>query len=130
MIYGSETWALKKTEERKLERTEMRMLRWAMGISLREHLRNEEVRRRAGVDCITEVIRKSKLRWFGHLVRREDEEPIKKAWITPVEGRRSRGRQRVRWKDGIAAELERMGVTEEDAMDRKNWRKLVHGAYP
>lgn len=120
MVYGAETRALKKTEERKLERTEMRMLRWIMGTSLRDHLGNEEVRGRAGVECITEVIRKAKLRWSVHLVRRDDEELIKRARRKPVEGRRSRGRLRVRWRDGLVVELQKMGVMEEDAMDRNN----------
>ena len=44
MIYGAEAWALRKKEEELLERTEMRMLRWIMGISLKDHQRNEDIR--------------------------------------------------------------------------------------
>ncbi len=62
MVYRKETCEQKNTEERNLERTKMRILREAMGITLKERLRNEEVRRRAGVECITEVIRKSEVR--------------------------------------------------------------------
>ena len=58
-ISGSETWALRQKEEAKLERTEMRMLRWIMGISMQERLENNEIRRRAGMMKITEVIRES-----------------------------------------------------------------------
>ena len=58
---------------------------------LRKYIRNKEVRRRTRVQCITEVIKKSKLRWFGHLARRGDEESIKRIWRTPVEARKSRG---------------------------------------
>lgn len=55
------------------------------------------------------------------VVRREDEEPIKRAGTAPVEGRRSRGRQGVWWRDGLQGELQRMRATEEDAMGRNNW---------
>ena len=52
-MYGSETWALRKTEENSLERTDMRMLRWMMGIKRIEKIRNEEIRSRAGVANIS-----------------------------------------------------------------------------
>lgn len=46
----------------------------------------------------------------------------------PKEGRRSRGRRKVIWRDGITADLQGKGVTEDDARDRNNWRRLVRGA--
>ena len=51
------TWALRKAEQNLLERTEMRMLRWMMGIKIIEKIRNEEIRARAGVANISEKIR-------------------------------------------------------------------------
>ena len=54
LLYGSETWAHKKDEERLLEKTEMRMLRRIPKISLSERLRNEEIRAKAGVIDIAE----------------------------------------------------------------------------
>ena len=56
VMYGSETWALRKAEQNLLERTEMRMLRWMMGIKRIENIRNEEIRGRAGVVNISEKI--------------------------------------------------------------------------
>ena len=96
LMYGSEVWALRRKEEAKLERTEMRMLRWIMGISLLERLENDEIRRMAGVVKITEVIREARLRWFGHVLRMDGGEGVRRAWEEPVRGRRSRGRQRIR----------------------------------
>ena len=130
LIYGSETWALRRKEEAKLERTEMRMLRWIMGISLRERLENDEIRRRAGVMKITEVIRESRLRWFGHVLRMDDEEGVKKALEEPVRGRRSRGRQRIRWRDKVKDDMERKGLVEEDAFDRNHWRRHIKKLTP
>ena len=96
----------------------MRMLRRIMGISLRERLENDEIRRRAGVMKITEVIRESRLRWFGHVLRMDDEEGVKKALEEPVRGRRSRGRQGIRWRDKVKDDMERRGLVEEEAFDR------------
>ena len=130
LMYGSETWALRRKEEAKLERTEMRMLRWIMGISLLERLENDDIRRMAGLVKITEVIRESRLRWYGHVLRMDGEERVKKAWEEPVRGRRSRGRQRIRWRDKVKDDMERRGLVEEDAFDRNNWRRSIRQPTP
>lgn len=72
----------------------MIMLRSVMGISLKDHLRNGEMRGRVGVECNTEVISKTTLRWFGKLMRSE-EELIKRAWRNLV-AERSTVTQRVK----------------------------------
>ena len=66
MIYGAKTWALKKKDEEHLERTEMRMLHWILGVSQKDHKRNEDIRKTVGVACITEKVREARLRWYGH----------------------------------------------------------------
>ncbi|XP_064081904.1 uncharacterized protein LOC135198262 [Macrobrachium nipponense] len=63
LMYGSETWVLRRREEVNLERTEMRMLRWIMLISLLERLEKDEIRRQDFIK-ISEVIREAKLKWF------------------------------------------------------------------
>ena len=130
LIYGSETWAPRRKEEAKLERTEMRMLRWMMGISLLERLENDEIRRMAGIVKITEVIREARLRWCGHVLRMDDGEGVKKAWDEPVRGRRSRGRQRIRWRDKVRDDMERRGLVEEDAFERRYWRMCIRQPTP
>ena len=77
----------------------MGMLRWIMGISLIERLENDEIRRRAGIVKIAEVIREACLRWCGHVLRMDDEEDVKRAWEQPVRGIRSRGRRKIRWRE-------------------------------
>ena len=56
LMYLGKTWTLRRKEKAKLERAKMRMPMWIMGISLLERLENDEMRRRAGVEKITEVI--------------------------------------------------------------------------
>ena len=90
------TRVLRKKERDLLERTEMRTLRWIMRVSLKEKKKNDEIRKIAGVLCISEKIREQRLRWYGHVMRREGEVSIKKALQKPVIRKRSRGRQRKR----------------------------------
>ena len=61
MIYGSETWAVNAEQEAKLERAEMRMVRWICGVSLREKT-NAELRESMGIEKISDVMRCSRLR--------------------------------------------------------------------
>ncbi|XP_064104032.1 uncharacterized protein LOC135213863 [Macrobrachium nipponense] len=118
-MYGSGTWAIRRKEEVKLERTEIRMLRWIMGILLFERLENGEIRGRAGLVKITEVLGESQMRWYGHVLRMDDEEKVKRAMEEPVRGRRPRGRQRIRWRDKVKEDIKRRGLVEDDAFDRR-----------
>ena len=80
MTYGSECWGLKKKNERKLNTTEMRMLRMMLGVTLKDKLRNEEVRRRTTVTTsVVTIVERSKLRWYGHLLRKNEEEVVRQA---------------------------------------------------
>ena len=56
---------------------EMRMLRWSLWLTMKDRIRNEEVRRRAGVVKITVKIRKARMRWLGHVCRREEDQAIR-----------------------------------------------------
>jgi len=86
MIYGAEAWSLRRKEEELLERTKMRMLRWILGVSLKDRKRNEDIRHAVGVACITDKIREARLRWYGHVQRREDDSCVKKIMNCMVVG--------------------------------------------
>jgi len=73
LIYGSEAWTLRRREEERLERTEMRMLRWILGLMLKDRKRNDDIHRIIGVACITDKVREARLRWYGHIQWREDD---------------------------------------------------------
>ena len=79
-----------------LERTEMRMLRWILGFSLKHKNRNEDICRLLGVACITDKVREARLRCYGHVERREEQSCIRKIMRAEVYGHRSRGRQKKR----------------------------------
>ena len=76
MTYGAECWTMKKKDEMLMNKTEMRMLRWIQGVSLREHNINEEIRVAATVQPITTDLMQTPLRWYGHVRRRDDSHTI------------------------------------------------------
>ena len=78
MMYGSETWAIKVEDTQKLKRTEASMMRRMCGVSLKKHLSNEALRGRLGIDCVSDLVRRSRLRWFGHVVRKDEQQWVKK----------------------------------------------------
>ena len=130
MLYGAETWSLRKKEEGILERTEMRMIRWIAGISLLERRESEGIRRMVGVCGIVEKAREARLRYYGHVRRREEDHPVREVMDMAVRGRRSVGRQRIRWRDVLRRDMEALDLRDEDALDRSLWRRKTRAADP
>ena len=110
--------------------TEMRMVRWAMGVSLLEHRRNEEILEEAKVEAIATVMRRRRLEWFGHVKRRGETENIRAVAEMKMEGKRPRGRPKLRWKDTIRRDLKAWKIKEEWATDREKWKGLCKTRYP
>jgi hypothetical protein len=128
MIYGSETWPVKAVHEAKLDRTEMRMIRWMCGVSLSEKVPSVKLRERMGVESIKEVIRRNRLRWFGHVERKDDEDWVKRCISFEVEGTKPRGRPRKTWMELVRNDMASKGLRRQDAQDRVRWRRGVNGA--
>ena len=130
MLYGAETWPIKKEQERKLEVAEMRMLRWMCGVTRRDKIRNEWIR---GTVKVVEVSRKAqerRLKWFGHVTRRENEYVCKRVMNMEVEEGRGRGRPKFRWRDRISDDMREEGLREQDIQDRGRWRRLTRNSDP
>ena len=92
VMYRAETWALKKAQERKLEVAEMRMLQWMCGVTRLDKIRNESIRGTTKVGEITKKIQERRLKWYGHVMRREEHYVERKAMEMKVQGRMKRGR--------------------------------------
>ena len=86
MLYGSETWPTKVEDIRKIQRSEMRMLRWMTGVNLSERKSNECVRSMLAIDDVAEVMQRNRLRWFGHVERRDELCWIKRIETLQVDG--------------------------------------------
>ena len=82
-----------KRDEKRLEVTEMNMLRRMLGVTRRDRLRNEEAREKTGMQNIVKVVERSKMRWYGHVVRKGERDVVRRAMDCPVMGKRNRGRQ-------------------------------------
>ena len=128
MTYGSECWGLKKKDERKLNTTEMRMIRMMLGVTLKDKLRNEEVRRRTTVTTnVVTIVERIKLRWYGHLQRKDEEEVVRQVWEELIKKKRSRGQQLKRWteKEIGGAEPQGTGCPGQAKMEKRD-----HGHQP
>ena len=73
LTYGTEIWAMKKANLPNLERTERMMVRWMCRVSLKDRKRNVDFYSLLGVQSIDEVVRRGRLRWFGHVERKSEE---------------------------------------------------------
>ena len=92
MVYGSEMWNVKGIEAGILQRTERAMVRRMCGVNLADRLNTLGLMERLGLeDSVLEVVRRSGLWWLGHVLRREDDDPIKIVWRLDEDVMRGRG---------------------------------------
>ena len=105
MLYGSETWAIKIEDIRKMQRSEMRMLRWMTGVSLSERKSIECVKSMLAIDDVAEVMRRIRLRWFGHVERRNELCWIKRIGTLQVDGDGVKGRPKKRWREVLKEDM-------------------------
>ena len=123
LLYGAETWRITEYNKRRLEAVEMDVFRRTLGISRREHIRNDDIRYQMGIEgSIIKDIERKQLVWYGHVQRMEESRLPKKVmnWIPP--NRRKRGRPRKTWKEGIAKAMSSRDLREGQWEDRKRWK--------
>ena len=127
-MFSIGTVPLSKRQESKLEVVDMGMSRWMLGLSRKDRVRNEEIRKRLGTTEMGKWCRQARLRRYGHVKRREDDYVGRRAMEMRMPGQRKRGRPKRRWLDCIKEDMEAVGASPEDTQDRKRWRRLVHMA--
>ena len=91
-MHCSETWPMKVEYELKMNHTEMSMIRWMCGVKLNERKKSEELRELSGLEPVSLMIKKSSLRWFGHVEQKDDTDWVKRCITWVVEGITQRGR--------------------------------------
>ncbi|KAK3555275.1 hypothetical protein QTP86_014891 [Hemibagrus guttatus] len=130
MLYGLETVSLRKRQESELEVAELKMLRFSLGVTRLDRIRNEYIRGTAHVGRLGDKVREARLRWFGHVQRRESEYIGRRMLDMELPGRRQRGRPKRRYMDGINEDMKLVGASVEDAEDRDRWREMIRCGDP
>jgi len=92
---------------------------------LQERLPSKELRERLGVDDIALILQQNRLRWYGHVPRKDDDDWVKKCMEYEVEGSRPRGRPKRAWKEVVREDCQERKLNKEDAVDRRKWRKVI-----
>ena len=130
MLYGMETVALTRRQEAELEVAELRMLRFAMGVTRLDKIKNTDVRGTANVVRIGKKVRETRLRWYGHVLQRNAEYVGKRVIGMDLPGKRRRGRPLRRYMDVMKEDLKVVEATEKDAEDRTKWRRIIRDGDP
>ena len=113
MIYTLEAVALTKRQEAELEVAEMKMLRFSLGVMGMDRIRNAYVRGSAQVRRLGVKVRQTRLRWFGHVHRREEVYIGRRMLGMGIPGRRKRGRPKRRFIDVVREDMSGAGVTKD-----------------
>ena len=124
MVHGAETWAVKKAHERKMEVAEMKMLLWICGVTSLDKIRNEQIRGSTKVGEISKKVQERRMRWYGHVMRRDEEYVGKRVMGIEVQGSRRRGRPKKRCADCVKDDLRDKGRSGKKVYDRAAWRRL------
>src|SRR5215469_10362862 len=131
VMYGYEGWVLNADDRHRLEVFEMKGLRNMCGVTRRDRIRNVRIREWCGWERkIISRYEEGLLRWYGHIVRMDEERLVRRVYEGVVDGNRGRGRPKRKWMDGVREALVMRGVLgdgREIAVDRIGWRGVVYG---
>ena len=128
VMYRCESWTVKKAECRRIDAFELWCWRRLLRVTWSARRSNQSILKEISPGCSLEgLMLRLKLQYFGHLLRRADSLE-KTVMLGGIGGRRRRGRQRMRWLDGIT-DLIAMSLSElrELVMNREAWHAAIHG---
>ena len=130
MVYGLETVAVTKKQVEEMEVAEMKMLRFAMGVTRKDKNGNEYIRSTVKVVRLGMKIKEGRLSWYGHVMRRDQEYVRRRMMEMELAGKRKRGRPKRRFLDVVKEDMGEVGAKETNVQDRKVWRMIIRCGHP
>ena len=122
-VYESETWCLRENEIAILRRTERAMVRAMCGAKLMEKKRTEDLMEMLGLkETVVQMAKVNGVRWYGHVLRRDDGHVLRKVLEFEVKGKRKRGQPKKILKTQVEKESKSVDLEKKDAMSRARWR--------
>src|SRR6476619_7142066 len=103
------------------------MPRWMCGVTLKDRVATKNLRQRLGIEGVLEKIRRGRLRWFGHVERKDEGDWVNACRGLEVEGVRGRGRPRKSWRECVNADMRSLGLAAGLAQDRVAWSSVIVG---
>ena len=116
LLYSAECWLIKKSHIQRMTVTEMRMSHWICGHTRFDKISNEVIRDKIGEASIEDKIKEARLRWFGHISRRNMDSPVKRCErIERPKYKRGRGRPKKSWSKVIRHNWKTLELVEDMA---------------
>ena len=129
IVYGLETVAVTKKQMEEMEVAERKMLRFSMGVTRKDKIRIDFIRSTVKLEQLGMKMRKGRLRWYGHVMKRDQEYVGRRVMEMELPGKRKRGRPKRRFLNVVKEDMGKVDAREKDVENRTVWRKMIRCGY-
>ena len=124
------TVAVTKKNKWKRRKLQMKMLRFAMGVTRKDKIRNEYIRSTVKVERLGMKVREGRLMWYEHIMRRDQEYVGRRVKEMELPGKRKRGRPKRKFPEVVKEDMGEIGARKKDIENRTLWRNIIRCGYP